>query len=58
MIIILPEALAPHELNVRVYGACPDCDAYRIVREVAPRVYEGFVFHDDSCPWLAEYERR
>jgi len=36
---------------------CPDCDSDVVVVKVGARHYEGEVRHDDTCPWLAAFER-
>lgn len=36
---------------------CPDCDSDVALIEQAPGVYQGRVYHDPSCPWLAQLER-
>ena len=37
--------------------ACPDCDAAVTATEVAPRVYQVIVRHDECCPWFAAFQR-
>jgi hypothetical protein len=37
---------------------CPDCDSTVEVEQLSQRVYNAVVRHDDTCPWLADFERR
>ncbi|MCV7150527.1 hypothetical protein [Mycolicibacterium pyrenivorans] len=48
-------SLTPAEIQ-RV-AACPDCGSEVESIQVEPGVYEVLVRHDDSCPWLAAFER-
>jgi hypothetical protein len=35
--------------------ACPDCDAEVMVTEIAPRVFQGELCHDETCPWFDNF---
>lgn len=35
---------------------CPDCDSDSELVEVAVNVYTLMIQHDDTCPWLAQYQ--
>jgi hypothetical protein len=43
--------------DIAKQAACPDCTADVVVTEVAPKVFRGDVYHDESCPWLAKFQR-
>lgn len=45
------------QAQIRRVTACPDCNADVDSAEVGPGVYQVAVFHDDTCPWLAAFER-
>lgn len=36
---------------------CPDCNSDLSLIEEMPGVYRGLMYHDASCPWLAQWER-
>jgi hypothetical protein len=43
--------------DVEQLVVCPDCNADVVVTEVAPGVFQGDVYHDESCPWLVSFQR-
>jgi hypothetical protein len=43
--------------QIRRVTQCPDCNAAVGSVEVGPGVHQVFVFHDETCPWLAALER-
>lgn len=44
------EAARNDRLDPRDLYACPDCNADRVLTEIAPGVYGLAVAHDQTCP--------
>jgi hypothetical protein len=43
--------------QIRRVTACPDCNADVDSIEVGPGVHQVFVYHDETCPWFAAFQR-
>jgi hypothetical protein len=46
------------QAEIRCVAACPDCNADVDSVEIDPNVHQVFVYHDETCPWLTDFQRR
>ncbi|MBI3214736.1 MAG: hypothetical protein HYZ38_12990 [Mycobacterium sp.] len=47
----------PSPRQLEQYATCPDCDSTVSLVEIAPRVHQAQVQHDDTCPWFLAFQR-
>lgn len=48
-IAFVPDGVPAHDLL-----SCPHCNSECSTDELTPGIFETTVYHDDSCPWLAQ----